>query len=153
MTAEGLTRGNRYMFQKVNCHAYLKRIKDGIFFVPFPDDPSPLKPVEYYLLHIGYGENWLDIYDDDYEEGEMVTKTYYERIEKEFCGVVVETRMIHTKQYLWADTNEPEYGRSCPYIGKKPAESVKCARVYYANGKSRWVPLDDLDITGNQGNF
>lgn len=136
------------MFRPVKCHAYLRKVKDGKYFFQDNEDRDVRPYLRTYTMICGCDENGKEISKECefYDGTETLLKTYYERTENEFCGVVVATTMVAVKKMLYADTEFPEYGPDYRYIGKETKESVKCARVFYANGKSRLVPLDDLEI-------
>lgn len=75
--------------------------------------------------------------------GETVEKTYYDRIEDEFEGVIVGYKNLVVTGYLgtdWYEDDERSYG----YCFKKPKDVVKVARVYFKNNCSRLVPLDAM---------
>ena len=75
-------------------------------------------------------------------------KTLRELKEKNFSGVVVDIKDVVTEEYLSVDTVCDDYGvyYSDEYhvIRKRSKTVIKCAKVYYALGKSRLVPLDKL---------
>lgn len=74
-------------------------------------------------------------------------KTYYERKEMNFSGVIVGRKRVVAKGWLVVDTVTPYYSPEYCVIRKEPEESIDCAIVYYAEGKKRYVPFEDLTIT------
>lgn len=125
-----LTRGNKYMFQAVKCHAYLRRVKDGRYFWQPDKEEKPW--LKTYVMIDGYDADGQEIQKEceEYDGSEQLYKTYYERTAKEFCGVVVATTMITVNKRLFADTCQPEYGNDYRYIGEEPPEKNQvCAGV------------------------
>ena len=150
----------------VNCTAYLKPVHDGVFIEKIEGKLTE-SGEDVYVLHSkvekqdSFDESfqkafpfYSDVFKDKEAEGILspcegaydLEKTYYERKDKRFNGVIVGIKDIVTEGYLGVDT---EYDfRGCEYqrVFKEAKTTVKCALVYYAMGKSRLVPLDDLSL-------
>lgn len=71
-----------------------------------------------------------------------VRKYYYQRREQTFCGVVVGFKKVVVEGFLGVDTDYDPYRGEVERVFKHPDKVVECARVYYASGKKRLVPLD-----------
>lgn len=146
-----LTRCNMYMFRKVKCRAYMKKINDGRFigFLSGDETESGL-PAYFYADTNKKNESGNDIWTKDVEEfcGDLeFLKTYYQHTEKEFIGIVVGMKMIVISAWLYVDTRFDYNGCDIgQYIGKQINEKRKCALVYYGCNRSRWVPMNDLEI-------
>ncbi len=143
---------NPYVFQVVECKAYMKKIKDGRFIEKFEADRTESGRVEYYYVDNNKQNDdgtteWrkeVEYYDHDLE----FLKTYYQRIEKQFVGIVVGIKDVAVTAWLYVDERLDWYGEPCgEYVGRDVKDVIKCARVYYAPNKSRLVPLEDLEIT------
>lgn len=139
-----LARCNEWMFRTVKCRAYMKKVNDGRYIQEHKNDGSTSD----YTYILGYDyEKHEDITKDVGEpEGALdMLKTYYERTEKEFVGVVVGMKMVTVTGFIYADTDYV-HGREYTYVGKQPKDKVKCALVYYGCNKSRLVPIEDIEI-------
>lgn len=144
MAKDKITRCNMYMFQKVKCKGYMKKVNDGRRIVRHPDS-GKIESCEYYY---GWDDEKGDITKEveNYDGSLDFLKTYYEHRELEFTGVVVGMKMIVATGYLTVDTNTDYRGCEHIKLGKYPKDQVKCALVYYGCNKSRWVPLSELEI-------
>lgn len=142
------------IFKKVKCHAYMKRIHDGIY-IAFEDeygmpivtkavtDPS-IKAFAWRLNpNTLINEKFADLSDWC---GESVEKTYRERIEEEFTGFVVGYTKINTKGYIGTDWEAPAYGQEYGYCFKRITESPKVAVVYFKNNVKRYVLIEDMEF-------
>ena len=146
-----LVSSNPFVFQVVECRAYMKKIKDGRFIEKLKADKTESGRAEYFYVDTnqlnGDGTTgWrkeVEYYDHDLE----FLKTYYQRTEKLFAGIVVGIKDVAVTAWLYVDEmldfhGEP-YGE---YVGKDVKDVIKCAHVYYAPNKSRLVPLEDLKL-------
>lgn len=158
----------------VQCSAYLKKVNDGVFIeqvkkgekwcgfiakedcyiphwagwndslMPMPEGFDPLTP-EYYTAQ-NIPNEWLSPCDGS----DDALKTYYKTATKDFGGYVVATKDVVVKAYLSVDTFSMYYGVGERYrICKRPKTVKKCAVVYYALGKSRLVPLENIEGIGD----
>lgn len=122
------------LFQKVKCKSYLRKIYDGRFIQTYKNDDN--------LLDCEYVDTNNPNLDIECEcDGTLeFLKTYYERKEKEFYGMLVGFKDIVATGYLIAETDG--YGT---IIRKQAKDIVRCAIVYYANNKKRYVPIDEVE--------
>lgn len=137
-----LRRSNGYMFQVVECDAYMKRIKDG--------------------KYIRQSEQYSDVYyyvDENAEErerkvepeewgGSGFIKTYFEAEKKKFIGVVIGMKLITLKAELLCDSACRPDGVEVYFVARNDVERKKVAIVAYGCNKTRFVPLDRLKIIG-----
>lgn len=151
----------------VQCLAYLKRISDGVFI-------EQVKKGEKWCGFIAkedcYIPHWKDWNDSLMPEGfapfvdinnfqvqnipeELLSpcdgsddalKTYYKTVAKDFGGYVVAIKDVVVDAYLSVDTYYTYSGGERYKIDKRPNTTIKCAVVYYALGKSRLVPLENI---------
>ncbi len=140
-----LARCNEYMFRKVKCGGYMKPVKDGKFIRPYPET-GRIESVEY--IHGWDEEKLQDIVTEPefYDGSEQLVKTYYEFREHSFAGIVVGMKLLDVTRILTADTNVDYRGNDYIYISKQSKEQRKCALVYFGCNKSRYVPLDELEV-------
>ncbi len=145
MGKEKLTKNNSLMFETVRCSHYLKKIKDGrhIFRIEKGMRQNSRTEWEYAWCEDGeYKEK--EVPPEDFGGSDFI-KTYYERTEKDFTGIVVGFDLVTTKAELYMDCSDDECGYY-EWVAKNPKEQIKCARVYYGCNRSRMVPLDDITI-------
>lgn len=140
-----IPRCNDWMFRFVKCKSYMKKVNDGRRIVRYPESGS-IDSCEYY-----YGWDDKENKDivkevEDYDGALDFLKTYYERKDKEFVGIVVGMKMVRVTAYLYADTECDWRGHEYIRIGRQDKEVVKCALVYYGCNKSRLVPMGDMEI-------
>lgn len=136
-----LHRCNNYMFQVVECDAYMKKIKDG--------------------KYIRHSERYSDVYyyvDENAKEKERkvepeewggcgdFVKTYYEAVEKRFTGIVIGMKFIILKAELFCDSACRPDGVEVNYVNRHIVEQKKVAIVAYGCNKTRLVPLEQLKI-------
>lgn len=142
---------NPYVFQVVECRAYMKKIKDGRFIEKFEANETESGEAEYFYVDDnkpnGDGTTgWrkkVEYYDHDLE----FLKTYYQRTEKRFVGIVVGIKDVAVTAWLYVDERFGWNGDVCgEYVGRDVEDVIKCAHVFYAPNKSRLVPLEDLEI-------
>lgn len=146
---KGLSKCNKWMFQMVNCQAYMKKINDGRCIIRL-DPKETENGLECYLYSDTNRNNasGTDTWTKEVEDcdGSLdFLKTYYEYREKEFVGIVVGMKMVVVSAYLYVDFACDQY-REWTYVGKHINEQRKCALVYYGCNKSRLVPMDCLKI-------
>lgn len=138
-----LTRCNPWMFRKVRCTAYLKRIKDGRFIEKDKDGNCTYVDTS----RIENGNCWSEeVPEGDYDGTRHFLKTYYQYKEKKFIGIVVGMKMVILTGYLVVDTNYQFDGSEYTFVKSEPESEMKCALVYYGCNKSRYVPMDNLEI-------
>lgn len=142
---------NRWMFSKVKCRAYMKKINDGKFVKRLgTGETENGLPAYFYVDLKRKNESGTGEWEKEVEEicGDLdFLKTYYERTERNFVGVVVGMKMVSVSAYLYVDTVFDIEGCDIgEYIGREVKERKKCALVYFGCNKSRLVPLEDLEI-------
>lgn|SRR5574344_666547 len=136
-------------FKIVKCDGYLNKINDGRFirctdtescYVDLNSKSKPDNGFTWDKLH----QAWIKDIPDG--EGALeFLKTYYKLKEKRFTGVCVGYKDVELSAWLYIDydsSSEKEY------VGKQINETVKCAIVYYANNKKRYVPLENILESG-----
>lgn len=67
-------------------------------------------------------------------------------IEKEFEGICVGTFSKKIKREYIDCINDGDYGREEQFILTQLKEPIQVAKVYYANNKSRLVPIDKVEL-------
>lgn len=140
-----LTVCNSWMFKKVSCSSYMKKVNDGRFINK--DNVGNCEYVE--TSRIVNGECWTEpVSEEDYDGTKHFLKTYRKRVDADFTGVVVGMKMVLTTAYLVCDTEYHYDGSEYTVVRKEPEESIKCALVYYGCNRSRLVPLDAMEIIG-----
>jgi len=142
------------LFSHVNCTGYMKPIKDGIVIQIYDSNgkfysEKCVKSADCKAIAIKLNYPNEDIELKDLSEwcGETVEKTYYERVEKNFTGVLVGYKKLVTKRYLgtdWCDYYVDDTDRSYGYCFKTPSEVIDVAVVYYKNNCKRYVRLEDI---------
>ena len=130
---------NEYMFKKVNCKAYMKKIKDGKCIIK--NDVSKSQ-TEYFYSD---SHKWIKVPDEDWGGGGFI-KTYYERTEKKFFGIVIGKKTITVKAELFCDTEFRYDGIEIDYVGKRPTEQMEVLVVAYGCNRTRFVRLEDIEI-------
>lgn len=151
----------------VKCSAYLKAVKDGVFIERVLKGQKwcgYTAAGEHYVLHDKDYNTSLMPWPEDFdpfvmpypvndiprellspcEGADDVEKTYYKTVEKDFKGYVVAVKDIVVDGYLGVDCSSDPYGGEHYFIFKRPKTVVKCAIVYYALGKKRLVPLENI---------
>ena len=132
------------IFTRVKCHAYMKKFSDGVtIHVESFDDGSKLaKAVKY---DADTHEN-VEIADLSSFDGLSVEKTYAERIEAEFGGVVVGYRKLKVRGRIGTDWYDGPYGYEYGYCFKETTEYPTVAVVYYKNNCKRYVLPEDMEV-------
>lgn len=136
---------NQWMFEKVRCKGYMKKVRDGRCIIKRKKEEMPDNQEHYFYK---YGEIATEIKEIDLDNecgGLGLLKIYYEYTAKDFDGVVVGMKMVEVSAWLYVDYNYDEYHEGY-YVGKKTEEQRKCTLVYYGCNKSRLVPMEDLEI-------
>lgn len=138
---------------KCKCNGFLKKVSDGTYIQHIEKTESP-DGREHYLLH----NNEID--NKSYEESESeccgeheLLKTYYERKEREFEGVIVGKKEVIVTGWLVVDTDSDPWRGERTYIRKEPEEIVECAVVYFSQNKKRYVPFDCIKEVVKSGMF
>lgn len=145
MSRKRLTRCNEWMFETVQCSAYLKKIKDGRHIFRIEKGMRQNSRTEWeYVWYEDSECKTKEVPPEDFG-GSGFVKTYYERAEKKFTGIVVGFELVTTKAELYVDCNEDQTGY-CEWVAKDPKEQIKCAKVYFGCNRSRYVPLDDMRV-------
>ncbi len=145
MAKDGIARCNEYMFQKVRCKAYMRKINDGRCIVLMPGDQTESGRPAYFYTEKG---EMREVPLEDWGGGDFV-KTYYERTEREFSGIVIGMKMATIKAELFCDTDYGYNGSERDYVGKNITEQAKVVVVAYGCNKTRLVTMDDFEIIGN----
>lgn len=119
--------------QKVKCYGYLKKTSAN-YIITDIDDFGHVRMSD--LAYRNYedqskDENRIEDYDD---------QNRYELVNKEFEGIYVGTTTINLN--LTCESFDDSYSNGWKTETNTP---FKCARVYYADNKSRLVPLDMID--------
>lgn len=142
---KGPVKHNHLMFETVRCSHYLKKIKDGKWIALIKKQCSQSGRDEWvYMWREGKEDKEREIPPEDFGGSDFI-KTYYERTEKDFTGIVVGFDLVTTKAELYMDCSDDERGYR-EWVAKSPKEQIKCARVYYGCNRSRMVPLDCITI-------
>lgn len=129
------------LFDKVKCKGFYKKFNDGRWL--YLDKKT--------LTADAMDNNLTDWKNDGTVEKnvEYIEKTYYQHVDKHFCGVIVGYKDIIVTGYL-----DAIYEEGCDvgigvtpeafYVSKRTKDIVKCAVVYYANNMKHYVPLEDI---------
>lgn len=139
------------LLKPVKCHAYLRKVHDGKH-IEYNDATYERgfgiggKRLEKGWYYSSYDEQGNGVYErvEDFGGGDFL-KTYYERAKMEYHGVAVEIKEVVITAELYVDVNEDDYHYQ-EYVCKEPKDTLLCAKVYYANGKSHLVPIEDLEV-------
>lgn len=124
----------------VHCTSYLKPVRDGRCLDTEKDKHGRITEVHY----VGNGD---DIPDKCECEGSLeFLKTYYEKKQVEFDGVLVGTKKIVVDGYLYADTDYHPYVGERIVVGKQANTTVLCGIVFFGNNQKRYVPMEDLEV-------
>lgn len=120
--------------QRVKCFGYLKKTSAN-YIITDIDDFGRVRMSD--LAYRTYEDQDKDINRiEDYDD-----QNRFELIEKEFEGIYVGTTTINLN--LTCEPFDDSYTQGWKTESNTP---FKCARVFYADNKSRLVPLDKLEI-------
>lgn len=143
------------LFVKVKCHAYLRKAHDGIKITIYDPEGNLYNgntvPDSSYKAVV---EGKYDFDKGDYNtladlsewDGSGYEKTYRERVEEEFTGVVVGVTEINVKGQIGTDWECDGCGIEYGHCYKLITDRQKVAVVYYRNNAKRYVPLEDLEV-------
>lgn len=148
-----LSRCNGYMFKKVKCHRYMKKVNDGRCITKLSGEETETgRPCYFYTDNSTEKESdrMIEVPVEDWGGGGFI-KTYYERHQKEFVGIIIGLKMITVRAELFCDTDYGYDGSERDYVGKNIVESMKVAVVAYGCNKTRLVPLEHLEIIEQEG--
>lgn len=137
------------LFSRVKCRAYLREKKDGIYIEVRGGEGKDVvyEPLKAYAVRsVHHSEKTEIIADLSNWDGESVKKTYRERTEANFTGVVVGYKRIDRSGYIGTNWETPLYGREYGYLFKEIDDRPEVAVVYYRNNKKRFVLLDDMEV-------
>lgn len=130
------------LFKKVCCKAYYKKVCDGKYI----QEVDTEKGKSYFLANSNEPESqWKETSTG--ESGHF--KTYFERKEKAFNGIVVGFKWIVLTGWVEIEHNDNPYNEY-DYVCKTPNIIGECAIVYFANNRKRYVPLDSLEVMRNE---
>ena len=118
---------------KVKCSGYMKKTGANYITTDY-DDFGRLKNID-----LAY-RNWEDKINDENRIEDFDDQNRFELIKKEFEGIYVGTTTVNLNLTC-------EYFNDGYTEGWKTETTTpfKCARIYYADNKSRLVPLDMID--------
>lgn len=144
------------LFDRVHCRGYMKVVKDGVRIQLYNSDGSlcsentvtdfQAKAIAYKTVYddkgVPYESELADLSDFD---GQSVEKTYRERIEDSFNGVLVGITRVKVKGIIGTDWNDNHYGSEFGFCFKEITEKPKVGVVYFKNNCKRYVLLDDIE--------
>lgn len=145
--------GDIKLFAKVHCKAYMAKIRDTVHIQLYDSSGREVRNADtvndYNSKAIAYRydedrNEEVEIADLSEFDGGSVEKTYYERTEAEFDGVLVGYMRLNVKSLIGTDWYEDEH-RSYGYCFKKVTEKPKVGVVYYRNNSKRYVLVEDLE--------
>lgn len=116
------------MFKKVRCKGYLVKNKNYINVQANIEDERLENKTDKTIL---------------LEYGGTYTQDIYELKEKNFTGVVVGTFLINTRRYFEECYND--FQDKSEIIIEAIEPTIRVARVYFGNNKSRLVPINQLE--------
>ena len=146
------------IFQKVKCKAYMAKAHDTVRIQLFNADGTfcDTKTVDDYKAKaIAYKydpdkHEEVEIKDLSEFDGGFVEKIYRERIEEDFCGVLVGFTRINVKGRIGTDWECVNYGfgdiREYGHCFKTRDEYPKVGVVYFKNNCKRYVLMEDMEI-------
>lgn len=135
------------LFTKVNCKAYLKDVKDGVYIQLYNSDGSLCNASTVTDINssaYAYKEDEV-IKDLSSFDGDCVEKVYRKRVEKEFTGFLVGITSVAVKGIIGTDWEEPPYCAPYGYCFKEIKETEKVGVVYFRNNAKRYVLLADME--------
>lgn len=133
------------IFSRVKCHAYMKKANDGVSIQISDaewDHPRTAKAVRYN----DQTHELEEIADLSEYDGSSVEKTYMQRVEAEFSGVVVGYRKLKVRGRIGTDWYDGPYGNEYGYCFKETTEYPTVAVVYYKNNCKRYVLPEDMEV-------
>ena len=119
----------KLLFRNIMCNGYLQKQETKHVYCSNIDD-------EYIE-----DENSITL-----NKGGSCEQNLYQFVEKEFEGICVGIFSKNIKREYIDCVNEGDYGREEQFIRTQLKEAIQVAKVYYANNKSRLVPLDKVEI-------
>ena len=119
---------------KVKCSGYMKKTGAN-YITSFADGLGNVRPSD-----LAY-RTWEDHIKDENRIEDYDDQNRFELIEKEFEGIYVGTTTVNLN--LTCESFDDSYTQGWKTETNTP---FKCARIYYADNKSRLVPLDRLEI-------
>lgn len=145
------------LFKEVRCKAYLKKAHDTVRIQLYNKDGSfcyDKYVTDYEAKAIAYKfdpEKNEEVEIADLSEfcGESVKKTYRERVEEEFTGVVVGYTRIKMTGWIGTDWSDNPYEQEHGFCFKTISEYPKVAVVYFKNNCKRYVLLEDMEYLVN----
>ena len=120
--------------QRVKCYGYLKKTNVN-YIVTDTDDFGHMRASD-----LAY-RTWEDHDKDINRIEDYDSQNRYELMEKEFEGIYVGTTTVNLN--LACEPFDDGHTEGWRIATNTP---FKCARIYYADNKSRLVPLDRLEI-------
>jgi hypothetical protein len=140
------------IFSRVRCRAYLKAVKDGVHLIAYDEDGAfcyeTHKP---FARVIAYQRKPDEIEEKEIKdlsafEGDGVVKTYRERTEADFSGVVVGYKRVAVKGIIGTDYFDNGFSEHA-YCFKNITESPLAAVVYFKNNCKRYVLPEDMEVS------
>lgn len=122
----------------VRYHSYYVKDKNGIYIETnnFNSDREGLIEWAYAVD----GEERIELNF----EGDGIMKPLFREVNRDGTGVVIDTRTIPTKEFLYSDIIYIYEGSERRIITKQHTAFVNCVKVAYCLGKTRWVPVESL---------
>lgn len=120
---------NKLLFRNVMCKGYLQR--------------QETKHVYYSNIDDEYIEDESSI---TLNQGGSCEQNIFNFVEKEFEGICVGVFLKNIKREYIDCINDGDYGRGEQFILTNLKGPIQVAKVYYANNKSRLVPIDKVKI-------
>lgn len=118
---------------KVKCSGYMKKTGANYITTDY-DDFGRLKNID-----LAY-RNWEDKINDENRIEDYDDQNRFELIKKDFEGIYVGITTVNLN--LICESFDDSYTQGWKTETNTP---FKCARIYYADNKSRLVPLDMVD--------
>ena len=144
------------LFDRVHCRGYMKVVKDGVRIQLYNSDGSfcsentvtdlQAKAIAYKTVYDDKGVPYESELEDLSEFcGQSVDKTYRERVEDSFNGVLVGITRVKVKGIIGTDWNDNHYGSEFGFCFREITENPKVGVVYFKNNCKRYVLLDDIE--------
>lgn len=115
------------LFKKVKCKGYLSKNKNYINVQANMEDERVEDKTDKTIL-LEYGGTYI--------------QDIYELKEKEFSGIVVATFLINTRRHF--EENYNGFQDKSEIIIEAIGPTIRVAKVYFGNNKSRLVPITKL---------